>query len=135
MRFYVNHISADHWSGVQNDEEAIESPSVNDLFRLIKVLNAKDRTLLCLGGQHGSYMAIGGGNRQYVVYISDSNQQLWNLIAEGAEAKLAETLIVGGQDGDYPARQIVGEEIATKAAESFFLKGERDPSLQWELQK
>jgi hypothetical protein len=42
---------------------------------------------------------------------------------------------VGGQDGDYPARQVVDKNVTVKAAESFFFKGERDPSLHWELQK
>lgn len=135
MSFYGNYISADHWSGLENDEEEIGSPALDDLYRLINALNAKDRTLVCLGGQHGSHLAIGGGGGQYIVYISDPNQQHWNLIAESEDRQAVISLIAGGQDGDYPARQVVDKNSAIKAAASFFLKGERDPSLHWELQK
>jgi len=135
MNYYVNQITADKWSGALTDDEVIVTPTVDDLHRAIEALDATVKTSVFLQGEDGAHLAIGGGSGQYVVYVSPSDRQFWNLIANGADRSKTVSLFVGGQDGDYPARQVVDKNVTTKAAEGFFFKGERDPSLHWELQK
>ena len=135
MNFYVNQIAADRWSGVLTDDDVIVSPTLDDLHRVIGALDANIRTSVFLKGDNGAYLAIGGGTGKYIVYASPSDQQFWNLIANRPDENGIVSLAVGGQDGDYPARQVVDKNIAIMAAESFFLKGERDPSFHWELQR
>lgn len=135
MGYFVNQITADKWIGVSTEDEVVVSPDLEDLHRTIEALDAEIKTSVFLKAETGAYMAIGGGHDQYVVYISPADQEFWNLIADEADANGTISLVIGGQDGDYPARQVVDKNIAMKAAESFFLKGEREPSLHWELQK
>jgi len=133
MSCYVSQVTADKWSGVLTDDEVILSPTINDLRRVIEAMDAIVRTSVFLEGEN-SHMAVGGGDGQYVVYVSPADNQFWNVIASETDSEDKVSLVVGGQDGDYPARQVVDKSAAIKAAERFFLDGERDPSLHWELQ-
>jgi hypothetical protein len=135
MNCFVNRIIADKWSGALTEDEVIVSPTFDDLRRVIESLDANVKTSVFLEGENGAYLAVGGGSGQYIVYVSPSDQQFWNLIANRTERNEKISLVVGGQDGDYAARQVVDKNSAIKAAKRFFLKGELDRSLHWELQK
>ena len=135
MKYFVNEITADKWIGVKTDDEVIATPTVDDLHRVIEALDADVKTSVFLKGENGAYMAIGGGLGKYVVFVSPSDQKFWNLIAREGATNETVSIVIGGQEGDYPARQVVDKNAAMKAAESFFSQGERDPSLHWELQK
>jgi hypothetical protein len=135
MSVFVNQITADNWSNEVTNDEVIISPTVADLHRVIDLLDADVRTSVFLYGDNGAYLAIGGGNGQYIVYVAPSDKQFWNLTSNEADESEMISLVVGGQESEYDARQIVTKDIAIKAAESFFTKGDIDPSLHWNLQQ
>jgi hypothetical protein len=97
-------------------------------------MDAKTRTLISLYGLDGSYLAVGGGAGKYVVYISTVEEEFWNLLKQHSEKNGIVMLNAGGQDGDYPSRQVVDKESALRAAKTFFRTGNRDASLSWEKQ-
>ena len=116
-----------------NDEE-IDAPTIDDLDRIIEALDAKIRTMVSLYGQDGSFLSIGGGEGQYVVYVSLPDEQLWNLLSNQENRKGVVLLNAGGQEGDFPCRQVVDKPRALRAARTFFIKGQLDTALQWERQ-
>ena len=115
------------------DELRIESPTGADVERAIEALDAETRTGLTLDG-HESSISVGGGRGSYVVFVTlGDEEEFWNLLSD--PGKTGVTLInIGGQEGDYPNRRVVGKEQATLAALFFLANGRRDPALTWECQ-
>lgn len=134
MRAFVNRITCDRWNGVLCENDEIDMPSIDDLNRAVEALNSATRTLVFLNGQNGSHLAIGGGAGRYVVYVSTSDEDFWNLVADKNDSAGQVMLNAGGQEGDYPVRQVVDKLHALQAAHKFFKTGELDPSLKWEKQ-
>ena len=82
-----------------------------------------------------TWLAIGGGAGRYFVMLTvaaQTDEESW-LVAcrDGAETG-TEPLVVGGQRGNYPARQVVGIETAFDAAREYFTTGEPSPAVDWE---
>jgi hypothetical protein len=134
MQMFVNRVVTDKWIDVYCDEEEIETPSLADIDLVIDALDAKVRTFISLYGQDGTFLAIGGGSGQYVVYASICNEQLWNLLSDKDVGKDIILLNAGGQEGDFPARQVVNKLQALQAAHTFALTGQLDSNLLWEKQ-
>jgi hypothetical protein len=124
----------DQWHGVTCDEICIESPQDADVTRSIEALDAASRTTLTLERAEAS-MTVGGGQGRYVVFVRvGDDEEFWNLLSE-ADATGVVMINIGGQEGDFPARQVVDHEKATRAALCFLESGRRDATLTWELQK
>jgi hypothetical protein len=124
----------DHWHGVTCDEICIESPQDADVTRSIEALDAASRTALTLDRAEAS-ISVGGGQGRYVVFVTvGDDEEFWNLLSE-ADATGVVMINIGGQEGDFPARQVVDQEKATRAALCFLESGRRDPTLTWELQQ
>jgi len=134
MAMFVELLVADIWTGVDCEEEEVRSPSIPDLEYAITALDASVRTTVCLYGIDGSFLTIGGGGGQYVVYVTTPDEQFWNLLAEDSDLKGIILINIGGQEGDFPARQVVNEQRALQASRTFFRSGELDSSLRWEVQ-
>jgi hypothetical protein len=134
MHTFVNRIVTDKWSGLLCDEDEIHAPTVDDLDRVIEELDAKTHTLVSLYGESGAYLSIGGGAGQYVAYASTSDEQLWNLLSDSDDRNGIVLLNAGGQEGDFPARQVVDKVLALQAARVFFGTGKLDFALRWEKQ-
>ena len=130
----VERIVADRWHGTRCEEHVIQGPSLEDFLRAFEALDANERTMLCLYLSNGRQLTFGGGNGKYVVYASMSEDEFWNLISDAEENQVI-ILNAGGQEGDFPARQIVDEERARRAGIAFMRDGELDESLRWERQK
>jgi hypothetical protein len=124
-------IYGDRWNGVLNDEWHIDTPSVDDLNRVLDRLDAKIYTMVIIQGFGEQHMAIGGGAGRYVVYATFDNEEFWSLLAPRAGDSIV-PLNVGGQQGDYPATQVVNLEQARAAAQRFFLQGELDSGQKWD---
>lgn len=134
MTNFVDRIVADRWRGVHCDEHETRSPSIADVYLAIEALDAQTRTIVSLRGQKGSYLSIGGGRGSYVVYVSTSEGQFWNLLSTRIDDKELIRLNAGGQEGDFSARQVVDKDRALKAAGTFFRSGGLDADLLWEQQ-
>ena len=134
MEIFVDRIAADRWEGVLCDEDEIDAPTIDDLDRVIEALDAKTRTMVSLYGQDEQHLCIGGGAGQYVVYASMPGGQLWNLLSASDDRKDVVLVNAGGQEGDFPLRQVVDKETVLQAAHTFFRMGMLDVSLRWEKQ-
>ena len=76
-------------------------------------------------------MAIGGGGgKRYVVYAMMAEDSFFNLArSETTEGSMP--LVVGGQEGDYSAAQVVSLEDAREAGRVFMETGGLNPSQRW----
>jgi hypothetical protein len=131
MNCCVDRVVIDEWAGVHANEREIRAPGVDDVLRLFQKLDASVHTHLALEARDGTNLVIGGGAGRYVVYVATPDQQFWNLLSEPSKTGVV-LLHVGGQEGDFPARQVVGEQQALLAARTFLSDGKLDPTLIWE---
>lgn len=134
MNTFVKKIIYDIWDNMDCDEAIIIFPTCDDVKKIIKLLDEKRYTLMSLYGDDGSYISIGGGNGKYVVYVSTTDNSLWNLLSKDNDKKTI-LLNIGGQKGDFFPYQIVNKEDVLQAACIFFESGRLDLSLHWEKQK
>ncbi len=134
MKFFVEKIVADKWEGVFTENEIIAAPTENDAKRVIEALDANIHTLVCFGDEGALHMVVGGGNGNYVVYAAFSGQEFWNLISDTSESRKI-LINAGGQEGDYPVRQVVKKPQVLQAAMTFFRSGKLDETLRWEKQE
>lgn len=122
---------ADCWDGIINREEVITDPSNDDLIRLFDRLDQQRHTILSIDSGTGASLTVGGGNGKYVVYACEDDVTFFNLISDDDSRQLAR-LNAGGQEGEYPGRQVVNGKAALTAAQTFLSLQLRDSSLCWE---
>jgi hypothetical protein len=131
---FIVHATADNWHGNSSRDEETLFPSIEVIFSLIESLNARDRTIVSVVGRDGSFLTIGGGSGQYVVFASTSDENLWNLHSGRIETEDTIPLTIGGQEGNFSPCQIADREMVANAVRSFFLDGRLQPSGRWEKQ-
>ena len=120
----------DHWEGTRATEWEIEAPDAADLERAVRRLDAVVYTLVIVvaGAEH--HLTVGGGAGNYVVVVTFDNQVFFTLL----RSEYADGIVMvnaGGQEGDYPADQVVGATQALQAARFFLQTGGRDDTQQW----
>ena len=76
-------------------------------------------------------MAIGGGNGRYFVYVTFDNESFHYLV-NPFRSDSDEILVVGGQEGIYPAKSCVDLNTTLKAAKVFAELGKIEKSVAWE---
>jgi hypothetical protein len=123
----------DHWDGVLNHEWYIDAPSTDDFEHMLQRLDARRYTMLTLQGDGEQHMAIGGGAGRYVVYATFDNDEFWNLLCRTSAEGIV-LLNAGGQEGDFPAMQVVSIEQARAAGHAFLEACRLDPEQRWERQ-
>lgn len=134
MKDSVSRLITDEWSGLVCKEVEGRLPSWEAVEGAVRALDAKVKTILSLYKDEDSYITVGGGAGRYVVYVSEA-QEIWNLLCNsGTDLKGKVVLCIGGQDGDFPARQVVNLPAALAAIRTFFHAGKIDPLLPWERQ-
>ncbi len=126
-------LSGDLWVGPLNHEWNNSLPKIEDFDAALNKLDAAERTMITIHHGDESHLAIAGGNGRYVVYACLENQEFWNLIQEDQGDGII-LLNAGGQEGDFPARQVVDLDLASAAGRFFFQFQKMDPSLSWEQQ-
>lgn len=126
-------IRGDRWDGPLNHDWTIEDASPADFERALEQLDGRSRTMLTVEGDGQRHLTVGGGAGRYVVYISFDNDDFWNLLCPIPQAGIV-LLNAGGQEGDYPAKQIVDLAQARAAGRAFFDHQGLDPAQQWEKQ-
>jgi hypothetical protein len=131
---FVDRVIVDKWSGEYCDNNVVKFPSTDDIEKVIDALDAKVHSIVSLYGKDGSHLTIGGGCGQYVVFMAVSDEEFWNLISSSDDQKDIVFINVGGQEGDFPVRQVVNKAQVRIAARTFSLFGQLDSSLQWEKQ-
>lgn len=123
----------DRWEGRVDREWRVVSPSEHDLDQAIERLDGTTYTMISLErlGEGEQHLAVGGGGGRYVVYATFDNEEFWNLVcSEPAEGVVL--VKAGGQEGEYPARNVVNLAQARSAGRAFLNSGELDRGQEWE---
>ncbi|MGB5961752.1 MAG: hypothetical protein WBG73_13880, partial [Coleofasciculaceae cyanobacterium] len=95
-------------------------------------LDGKNKTLVTLGADEDTYMTIGGGESQkFVVSVTFDNISFHNLV-DLSKPNGTEKLIVGGQEGIYPAKMCVDLLSCLLSARTFAKSGKLDSLLSWQ---
>lgn len=128
---FISKFSVENWVGNQNKEVLEKAREWMQLESAIKDLDAHRKTLVLLETEDETHMAIGGGLGKYVVYVTFDNEDFHYLI-DPSKTDTEETLVVGGQEGLYPAKLCVDLATTLKAAKTFAEFGTMEKSVFWE---
>lgn len=131
---FVVDMTTEKWVDNQNEADLIENPSWNQIETAIRELDGEKHTLVTLGINEDIYMSIGGGENKYIVTATSDNLNFYVLI-DATKFQQVETLVVGGQKGNYPANQCVDLLRCLLAARTFTELGKLDSLLIWEEDK
>ncbi|OKH40415.1 hypothetical protein NIES2119_01975 [[Phormidium ambiguum] IAM M-71] len=132
---FVSNLTIENWVGNKDESTVIENPSWQEIETAILELNGKSKTLVTLGADEETYMSIGGGEAgKYIVNVTFDNMSFYNLV-NFSKSQEIETLVVGGQAGDYPAKMCVDLQIVLLAAKTFAELGKLEESVTWEEEK
>lgn len=132
---FVSDISVEKWVGNRNEGDLIESPTWNQIETAIRELDGKSKTLVTLGADDETYMSVGGGNSgKYVVTATFDNLN-FHVLIDLSKPDAIEKLVVGGQEGNYPAKMCVDLLQCLVAARTFTESGFLDPLLSWSEDK
>jgi hypothetical protein len=106
------------------------NPSWQDIEEAIRSLDGKKRSNMGLDISEDRYMAIGGGNGEYICQVFPD---MWRLLnpAVPKDSKQVKQLVVG-QAGEYWAGECVPLELVLEAAKHYWQSGEIAESLIWE---
>ncbi len=130
---FVLDMTTEKWVGNKNEGDIIENPNWNQIETAIRELNGESKTLVTLGVDEETYMSIGGGAEKYIITVTFDNFNFYILIDLNSEQ--IETLVVGGQKGNYPANQCVDLLHCLLAARTFAELGKLDALLIWQEDK
>jgi hypothetical protein len=129
---FVLDLSVEKWVGNKNESEFIENPNWSQIEATIRELDGKSHTLVTLGVDEDNYMTIGGGeSRRYIVSVTFDNISFHNLV-DLSKPDTTEKLVVGGQEGIYPAKMCVDWLPCLVAARTFAESGKLDSLLSWQ---
>jgi hypothetical protein len=132
---FVSDLSLEKWVGNRNEGEFIENPNWNEIETAIRELDGESKTLVTLGADDEAYMSIGGGkDGKYIVTVTFDNFDFYVLVDLSKPDEI-EKLVVGGQEGNYPAKMCVDLLHCLLAARTFTELGKLDPLLTWEKDK
>jgi hypothetical protein len=128
---YIREVQFDDWRSTDDEGSIIQDADERTLERLINRLDGKRFTLVILRGPGEDQLAIGGGlEGRYVMYQTRDNETFWEPSRESAPDERV-VLVVGGQTGEYPARQVVGSQEAIAAATEYARKGSLTTAVRW----
>lgn len=125
-------IHGDRWDGVLNHEWQIDEPSEAELEQALLRLDAERYTMVAIVAGQENHLAIAGGRGRYVV-CATLEDELWSLIVPATGLGTVR-LNAGGQEGDFPAAQVVTLEEARAAGLVFLRTHKLDPGQRWERQ-
>jgi hypothetical protein len=132
---FVKRLTYDRWVGNRDQGTTVERPSWPAIQERIARLDAREHTIVTLAGDDGeAHLTIGGGGGRYVVYAMRDNMSFDNLV-DTARGPALERVVAGGQEGEYPARQVVSLEKAVEAAREYAETGGLSSALQWEEER
>ena len=117
------------WSGPRREDTNIEHPTWSEIEAAIRALNGhtqNDIYLQPVEGEPECYLCIGGGDGRYIVTGATKAGEFPTLADPARAGEPEETIVVGGQPGNYPGHWVVDLETALRAARSYFDTGTLD---------
>ncbi|MEH2424916.1 MAG: Imm1 family immunity protein [Nostoc sp.] len=127
---FISKFSVEDWIGNQNRGSVEQAQSWLKIEAAIKELDGHRKTLVTLKTEGETHMAIGGGIQKYVVYVTFDNENFYYLV-DLSKSNIDETVIVGGQEGVYPAKSCIDLNTTLKAAKTFAELGIMEESVIW----
>jgi Immunity protein Imm1 len=128
---FISKFSIENWESNRNNGLLQEVKDWTEVETAIRELDGHHRTLVTLETEGETHMSIGGGNGKYFVYTTFDNEN-FNYLVNRSNSDKTETLVIGGQEGLYPARSCVDLTTTIKAAKVFAELGIIEKSLEWE---
>jgi Immunity protein Imm1 len=134
---FISKFSTEDWQGNQNHGFLEEARVWEDIEAAIRELDGHRRTLVTLEAEGETHMAIGGGTGKYLVYVTFDNENFNYLVnptnlVNPTKSDNAETLVVGGQEGIYPAKWCIDLTTTLRAAKLFAEFGTVEKSVVWD---
>jgi len=131
---FVERLTTDDWTGAINHGKEILSPGPETIEAAIRALDGERRTLVVLQGPGNCHLAVGGGEGgEFIVYSTNDNESYLLAINPAMPDKSATiSLRAGGQEGDFPVRQVIGLAESLAAAKTFAATGGPDESVTWQ---
>jgi hypothetical protein len=121
----------DEWSEVNSRELNLQDFTWADVARLIKRLDARKYTLVSLKVDENNHPMVGGGNGRFIVTVTAEGDRFFDLVHAAPTDTSNIRLNVGGQEGEYPADQIVDEDTAVACAMTYLKSSEMDERFAW----
>jgi Immunity protein Imm1 len=128
---FISQFTVENWQGNQNKSVFKKAINWTEIQTAIRELDGHYKTLVTLETEGEIHMAIGGGTGKYIVYLTFDNETFYYLI-DPLKLNTDERLIVGGQEGIYPAKLCVDIGTVMKAAQTFAELGTMEKALIWE---
>jgi Immunity protein Imm1 len=128
---FISTYSIENWEGDRNNGLVQEAKDWTEVETAIRDLDGHHRTLVTLETEGEAHMSIGGGGGKYFVYLTFDNEN-FNYLVNLSNSDRHETLVIGGQEGIYPAKSCVDITTTLKAAKIFAELGTMERSISWE---
>jgi hypothetical protein len=128
---FISNFSIEDWQGNQNQGLVKKAKTWEEIEAAIRSLDSDRRTLVTLEAEGAVHMGIGGGTDQYFVYVTFDNESS-NYLVDPSKSDRDETLVIGGQEGIYPAKLCVDLTTTLRAAKAFAEFGRIEKSVVWE---
>jgi Immunity protein Imm1 len=128
---FISKYSVENWEGDRNNGLLKEAKEWSEIETAIGELDGHQRTLVTLETEGEAHMSIGGGNGKYFVYLTFDNEN-FNYLINPSNSDRHETLVIGGQEGIYPAKSCVDLTTTLDAAKIFAESGTMARSVCWE---
>lgn len=131
---FVERLTTDNWTGALNHKEEVLNPDLETIEAAIRALDGERRTLVTLRGAGDHHLAVGGGEEgKFIVYITSDNESFLVAINPAMQDASGTILLcAGGQEGDFPVRQVIGVAESLAAARSFAVTGSPAESVTWQ---
>ena len=129
----VKQVFLDQWEDQDCIEQQFDAPTAEVLRAAFDRLDGRRHTLLTLQGEGERHLAVGGGPDRFVVYMTEDNLCFYNLVTAVAADDQTESVVAGGQEGDYPSAQVITKSMAWEAVLTYFASGTRSDQT-WSLQ-
>lgn len=131
----VFNLSAKKWVSNSNQGELVKDPNWIKIEAAIRELDGKSKTLVTLKSDDETYMNIGGGKSGKYVVNATFNNKVFDVLVDLSKSDEIETLLVGGEEKNYPVKMCVDLLHTLLAARTFTESGKLDPLLYWEEDK
>jgi len=128
---FISKFSSEDWQNNQNNEVVHPAKNWQEIEKVIRELDGKHRTLVTLETDGEAHLAIGGGPDKFIVYLTFDNEVFYYPCGF-AKSNLEETLVVGGQEGLYPAKFCVEIDLILQVAKTFAEFGTMNQTVVWE---
>jgi hypothetical protein len=123
------------WRGSSLERQIVPNPTLDQVEAAVRRLDNQrfnDLYLEPSGDEPDTWLCIGGGAGRYLLSGALANQRFPTLVDPTRAADPAETLVVGGQEGTYPANRVHNLGAALEAVRAFWRSGRfEDPGLLW----